>query len=99
MKLESKSFMLMLTENVKVGELEATLVAQVMGDKDAFDIEFCDTINISYMGIELNGYQNYKKFREFHKEMGIDFDAHLNKKFDEIFTKDVVKKFVNKVTF
>ena len=39
-----------------------------------------EQINTSYMGIELNGWQNWKKFRDFHKEMGIDYDAHIQKK-------------------
>ena len=99
MKLHSKSFMLMLTEEVQIGELKTTLVAQVMGTKEGFDIEFTDQINTSYMGIELTNWQNWKKFREFHKEMGIDYDTHLQKKFEEIFNVASVKKYVNKVEF
>lgn len=99
MKLTHQSFMLNIEEAVQVGELKATLVAQVMGSKDLFDIEFMDITDITYMGIEINGWQNYKKFKEFHKEMGIDFDAHLNKKFDEIFTTEAVKEIVKKIKF
>jgi len=99
MKLQSKSFMLILEETITIGELKATLAAQVMGTKDSFDIEYMDNYDISYMGIEIKGYDNWRKFRNFHKEMGIDFDAHMSKKFDEIFTKEVVKKYVNEVTF
>jgi hypothetical protein len=99
MKLQAKSFMLTLTETVKVGELETTLVAQVMGTKEGFDIEYTDQMNTSYMGIELNGWQNWKKFRDFHKEMGIDYDTYLQKKFEEIFTVEAVKKYVNKIEF
>lgn len=99
MKLQSKSFMLMLTEDVQIGELKTTLVAQVMGTKEGFDIEYTDQFDTSYMGIEFNNWQNWKKFREFHKEMGIDYDAHLQKKFEEIFTVEAVKKYVNKITF
>ena len=99
MKVQSKSFMLMLTEEVQVGELKTTLVAQVMGTKEGFDIEFIDQIDTSYMGIPIEGYLNWKKFRDFHKEMGIDFDAHLQTKFEGIFTKDAVKKYVNKIEF
>jgi len=99
MKLQSKSFMLMLTEEVTIGELKLTLVAQAMGTKEGFDIEFVDHYDITYMGIEIKGWQNWKKFREFHKEMGIDYDAHLQKKFEEIFTVAAVKKYVNKLEF
>ena len=99
MKLTAKSFMLNLEETITVGELNANLVAQVMGTKEGFDIEFMDIIDITYMGIEINGWQNWKKFREFHKEMGIDFQAHIDKKFDEIFTKEAVEEFVKKIKF
>lgn len=99
MKLTSKSFMLILEETISVGELTVTVEAQVMGTKDSFDVEWLDTTDISYMGIEISGYQNWKKFREFHKEMGIDFDAHINKKFNEIFTMEAVQEFVDQVTF
>jgi starvation-inducible outer membrane lipoprotein len=99
MKLQSKSFMLTFTEDVQVGELKATLVAQVMGTKEGFDIEFIDHFDISYMGIEITGYQDWKKFRDFHKSIGIDFDAHLNKKFEEIFNVASVKEHVNKIKF
>ena len=99
MKLQSKSFMLTLTEEVQVGELKATLVAQVMGTKEGFDIEFTDHYDIYYMGIEIKGYSDWKKFRDFHKSIGIDYDAHLNKKFEEIFNVASVKKYVNKIEF
>jgi hypothetical protein len=99
MKLQSKSFMLHLTEDITIGELKMTLVAQVMGTKEGFDIEFIDSYDISYMGIEVKGWQNWKKFRDFHKEMGIDYDAHINKKFEEIFNVATVKKYVNKIEF
>ena len=99
MKLTSKSFMLILEETITIGELKATLEAQVMGTKDSFDIEFLDIDEITYMGTPIEGYANWRKFKEFHKEMGIDFSSHINKKFDEIFTQEVVKEFVNKVKF
>lgn len=99
MKMTSKRFILNLEEEVQVGELKATLVAQVMGDKKLFDIEFIDIENISYMGIEINGYDSWKKFREFHKGMGIDFNAHLDKKFEEIFTKESIEQIVKDLKF
>ena len=99
MKLTAKSFMLNLEETITVGELKANLVAGVMGDKDAFDIEFIDICDITYMGIPIEGYCNWKKFREFHKEMGIDFQAHIDKKFDEIFTKEAIEEYVKKIKF
>ena len=97
MKLTHKSFMLNLEETVTVGELKTTLIAQVMGDKDNFDIEFMDHDETTYMGIPIDGYNNWKKFKQFHLDMGIDFGAILSAKFDEIFTKSAVKEFASKI--
>ena len=99
MKLANKCFMLTLQEDVTIGNLKATLVAQVMGNKSGYDIEYIDTDNITYMGIDINGIQNWRKFRDFHKEMGIDFDEILSKEFDKIFTEEVVKDIVNALEF
>lgn len=99
MKLQSKHFILTFTEDVQVGELKATLVAQVMGTKEGFDIEFTDQFDVSYMGIGISGYTDWRKFRDFHKSIGIDYDAHLNKKFEEIFNVASVKQYVDKIKF
>ena len=99
MNLISKSFLLTLAEEVNIGELEMTLVAQVMGDKNGFDIEHLETMNVTYMGVPIEGYQNWKKFRDFHKEMGIDFDKAIDSEFEKIFDKPNVQQFVDKVKF
>jgi hypothetical protein len=99
MKVLSKSFLLHLEETITIGELKVTALASVMGTKEGFDIEFADHYNIFYMGLPIEGYGNWSKFRDFHKEMGIDFDKHLTSKFEEIFTVETVKEFVNKIEF
>jgi hypothetical protein len=99
MKLVNKSFLLELTEKIEIGELKATLVASVVGTKEYFDVDFSDVDDMSYMGIKITGYDNWKKFKAFHKEMGIDFDEHMSIKFNEIFTKEIVSEFVNKIKF
>ena len=99
MRLVAKSFLLHLEEEITLGELKLTLLAQVMGTKDAFDIEHTDNFNISYMGIEINGWQDWKKFRDFHKGMGIDFDKAIQSEFEKIFDVPNVKLFVDRVAF
>jgi hypothetical protein len=99
MKLVSKSFLLTLAQDVTIGELEMTLVAQVMGDKKGFDIEHLDNMNVTYMGIPIDGYQNWRKFRDFHKEMGIDFDKAISAEFEKIFDVPNVKLFIDHLEF
>lgn len=95
MRFVNKTTLYTLEQNVQVGELKVTLCAQAwVGQDDEMDIEFIDTENIEYMGIPISGYDNWSKFKKFHKEMGIDFDEQLSSKFDGIFTKENVKEFI-----
>lgn len=100
MKKISTQVMLQYGETVKVGNLKATLVMQVFvyGFKDdgsiLMDMDFVDINDISFEGIPIEGYDNWKKFKNFHKEMGIDFDSILNEKANEIFDNDFFKDIV-----
>jgi len=99
MKLTSKSFMLTLEEKISIGELSVTLVGQVIGDKDGFDIQFIDLTEMTYLTVPVDGYENWKKFKDFHLGMGINFSTIIDAKFDEIFTKEAVKQHVDKIKF
>jgi hypothetical protein len=99
MKLTSKAFILNLVETVSIGELKATLVCLVNGDKEQFYTDFIDIEEISYMGIEIDGYDNWQKFKTFHLEMGINFQELLDKKFEATFSKEALKQIVDKIKF
>jgi DNA modification methylase len=68
------------------------------GTKGA-DVDFMDQADTTYMGVAIEGYTNWKKFLEFHREMGIDFGTILNDKFDEIWTKEFTTEFVKDIVF
>ena len=94
MKVTNKSLMFALEQEVKIGDLTATLVAQVFYNPDEknVDIEYMDICNTKFRGIEIKGYDNWKKFKAFHLEMGIDYAQLTNNEFDKIFTESAVKK-------
>lgn len=103
-ELTHKSLHLQYSFDVKVGELTAKLQAGVWVNKNAqgettYDCEFQDTCDTFYMGMEIKGYDNWKKFRDFHKSMGIDFDKLLDKEFEKVMTKDRLDKLVKEVKF
>ena len=93
MKLVSQSMIQHYEESITVGDLSATLVALVhvnsVSDTNP-DIEFADLIHIEFRGIPISGWQNWKKFKEFHMGMGIDYDKILQDEFDRIFTKKAI---------
>jgi hypothetical protein len=93
MKLTSQLIMMNFEHEVTVGDLTATLVAQVCthNDKPADpEIEFMDIINIKYRGVDIIGYENWKKFRDFHFEMGISYSEILDQEFEKVFTKEAI---------
>jgi hypothetical protein len=102
-KLTSKRLFLHYEFPVQVGELKATLEAMVVVfDNDgvkACDCEFVDVGDISYMGVAIDGYDNWRKFKAFHNSIGIDFDVALDKAFAEVMTKTKLDKLIKEIKF
>jgi len=57
------------------GSFKATVTHQIIvcgdGDNIGCDVEFLDIENITFMGMPIKGYSEYKKFKENMLEMGI----------------------------
>lgn len=81
MKVVNKSLMINIHVPVKVGELRCDAEFQVCRDLgsrgEVDDIDFLDIMNISYMGIEIKGYDAWNKFKKFHMEMGINWNEAI----------------------
>jgi len=93
MKKTSQLIMMNFEHEVTVGDLSATLQAQVCVHNDhptEPEVEFIDVINLSYRGVPIDGYSNWKKFRDFHKTMGIDYDQILDLEFEKVFTRSAI---------
>ena len=99
MKVTSKLLMLMVEVPIEMGELKCTAQMQVcrhLGQVETHnemedEIEFADISDITYMGIPIQGYNNWKKFKQFHLEMGIDWDKALAQKIAEM-TNDIIEE-------
>ena len=103
-ELTHKSMHLQYSFDVKVGELTAKLQAGVWVNKNTqgeitHDCEFQDVNDIKYMNMKIEGYDNWKKFRAFHKEMGINFDELLDQEFHKVMTDEKLNKLVKEVKF
>jgi len=95
MKITHKSLMITFEHNVTLGDITATLVAQAWVDSanpksDTFDLDFIDIINIKYKGIEIEGYDNWRKFKKVHMDIGIDLDKLLDNEFEKAFNKEII---------
>jgi hypothetical protein len=90
--------------DVTVGDVKATLDMSLVVWKDdsdeevQFETEFTDVTNITYRGMEIEGYGKWTKFKEFHMEMGIDYEALIQAEYDKVVTDEVVNKLVKETS-
>jgi hypothetical protein len=52
-----------------------------------------DITEVTYMGVPIQGYANFKKFKQFHLEMGIDWNLAIRNKLEEM--QDEIAELVN----
>ena len=101
LKVTNRSYSFNIEVEVKVGDLVANVIYQIFVGQESgkltFDKDHCDITNMEYMGIKMEGYQNWKKFCEFHKEMGIDFNKALWEAADKIVTNKEIEKIVKTI--
>jgi hypothetical protein len=89
---------------VEVGDVKATLDMSLVVWKDdsdeevQYETEFTDVTNITYRGMEIEGYGKWTKFKEFHMEMGIDYEALIQAEYDKVVTDEVVNKLVKETS-
>lgn len=104
LKITTKVLRVNVDFPIEVGQLKTTATAQlyIYHNKDGSkrcDVDFMDQRDTTYMGISIEGYENYRKFRDFHKEMGIDFDDLLDKEFDKVWTEEFTDEFIKDFNF
>jgi myo-inositol-1-phosphate synthase len=94
MKIKRLMINVSFEEQVTVGGLTATLQGQswIYPDEKNPDIEFIDITDISFMGMEIKGYDAFKKFKSKMSEIGVDVDEILEKKFNELITEEFKEK-------
>ena len=104
LKITSKLLQVNVDFPIEVGQLKITATAQLYIYKNGngikqCDIDFIDKRDTTYMGISISGYENYIKFRDFHKEMGIDFQKLIDEEFDKVWTKEFTDEFIKDFDF
>jgi hypothetical protein len=103
LKVSSKTLFVNFEVQVEVANLKATCEYQAHVSKDQngnqWDVDFTDIYEISYMGVPIQGYDNFRKFKKFHLEMGIDFAAAIEEAAEKVVTKAALKELLNDITF
>ena len=91
MKVTRSTLLFNVKTPVQVGELKMNVISQVcvyMGKNGIItkDVDFMDHEDVTYHGVPLeNTYSAWRKFVDFHKEMGIDFNKLVNEATEKAF--------------
>ena len=100
-KVVGKTIFLNISVPVQVGQIKLNNVYQLSIYKSKeinsllYDIDDVDYKDVTYMGMEVDGYKGFEKLRHFHKELGIDIDNEIRKAASEKFDPQELEKFVN----
>jgi hypothetical protein len=100
-KVTGKTIFLNVSVPVEIGQIKLDHIYQISvyrakeKGKVLYDIDDVDYQNISYMGMKVEGYQGFRKLREFHKELGIDLDQLVREEASKQLTPDELERWLN----
>jgi hypothetical protein len=82
------------------GSFKATVAHQIIvgeGKEDEIDVdvEFVDIVNIKFMGLPINGYKEYNKFKEKMMGMGIDIEEMVDEACVGIISNELIQQCKN----
>ena len=60
------------------GSFKATVEHQLVVGEAGKDLEFVDIVNITFMGMPIEGYKAYRQFKDKMSDMGIDIDKMVD---------------------
>jgi hypothetical protein len=100
-KVTSKTILVGIAVPVEVGQIKLDNIYQISiykgstDNKMHYDIDDIDYQNVTYMGMEIDGYKGFNKLKEFHKELGIDLSDLIMKAASEKLDAQDLEKWIN----
>jgi hypothetical protein len=100
-KVTSKTILVGIAVPVEVGQIKLDNIYQlsiykgISDNKMHYDIDDIDYQNVTYMGMEIDGYKGFNKLKDFHKELGIDLSDLIMKAASEKLDPQDLEKWVN----
>jgi hypothetical protein len=101
MKITAATLMVHVENKIEVGPLKLTVIHQVcLYEKNdgsiGHDVDLMDHTDVTYMGVPIDeDYKSWRKFVDFHKEMGINFDKLINEESEKVLTEQNIKRVVS----
>jgi hypothetical protein len=100
-KVTSKTILVGIAVPIEVGQIKLDNIYQISiykgstDNKMHYDIDDIDYQNVTYMGMEIDGYKGFNKLKEFHKELGIDLSDLIMKAASEKLDPQDLEKWIN----
>ena len=100
-KVTSKTILVGIAVPVEVGQIKLDNIYQISiykgstDNKMHYDIDDIDYQNVTYMGMEIDGYKGFNKLKEFHKELGIDLNDLIMKAASEKLDAQDLEKWIS----
>lgn len=100
-KVTSKMMMVNFEFPIVVGQVKLNAIGQAYVYKSsktgeiAGDFEFMDQECETYMDMPINGYDAWKKLKQFHSEFGVDLQKLIHNEFDKVVTEDFQREFLS----
>jgi len=101
MKITAATLMVNVENKIEVGPLNLTVIHQVcLYEKSdgsiGHDVDLIDHTGANYMGVSIDeDYKSWRKFVDFHKEMGINFDKLINEESNKLLREQNIKRMVS----
>ena len=99
-KVTSKTILVGIAVPVVIGQIKLDSIYQisiyqgVTDGKIHYDIDDIDYQNVTYMGMEIDGYKGFSKLKDFHKELGIDLSDLIMKASSEKLDPQDLEKWI-----
>ena len=100
-KVTSKTILVGIAVPIEVGQIKLDNIYQLSiykgstDNKMHYDIDDIDYQNVTYMGMEIDGYKGFTKLKEFHKELGIDLSDLIMKAASEKLDAQDLEKWIS----
>jgi hypothetical protein len=100
-KVTSKTILVGIAVPIEVGQIKLDNIYQISiykgstDNKMHYDIDDIDYQNVTYMGMEIDGYKGFNKLKEFHKELGIDLSDLIMKAASEKLDAQDLEKWIS----
>ncbi len=98
MRVTDKSMFINIEIPVEILSLKVNAIVQLIvfdrGNGKETDIDFVDIENPTHLGVKID---NWKSYKDFHKDMGINLNELIEDEFMKSLTKEIIEELIEDI--